>query len=77
MNRFKRYFGTGEGIAGAIILVLLIVAGLFAPLLFPGDPQRIVATPLLAPLTTQLFRLELTGSDAMFWPSFFMQVVFR
>ncbi|MFC7066529.1 ABC transporter permease [Brucella rhizosphaerae] len=62
MNGFKRYFGTGEGIAGAIILVLLIVAALFAPLLFPGDPQRIVATPLLAPFDNTTFPL---GTDRL------------
>ena len=77
MSGLKRYFGLGEGIAGAIILLVLIAAALFAPLLFPGDPLRIVATPLLAPFDNASFRLEQIGWAVMCWPSFFMQVAHR
>ncbi|KAB0571036.1 ABC transporter permease [Brucella pituitosa] len=62
MSGLKRYFGLGEGIAGAIILLVLIAAALFAPLLFPGDPLRIVATPLLAPFDNASFPL---GTDRL------------
>lgn len=55
MNGGRRYFSSGEGIAGAIILLVLIAAALFAPLLFPGDPLRIVATPMLAPFDNASF----------------------
>ncbi|MFC0246699.1 ABC transporter permease [Falsochrobactrum ovis] len=49
MSGVKRFFKTGEGIAGALILGLLVLAALFAPILFPGDPLRIVSTPLIEP----------------------------
>ncbi|CUW45204.1 dipeptide ABC transporter permease [Brucella vulpis] len=49
MSGLKRYFATGEGMAGAAILVLLILAALCAPLFFPGDPLSIVSTPLMQP----------------------------
>lgn len=49
MNFWQRYFRTGEGITGAGILALLVLAAVFAPLLFPGDPLRIVSTPLISP----------------------------
>lgn len=49
MSGVRRFFKTGEGIAGALILGLLVLAALFAPILFPGDPLRIVSTPLIGP----------------------------
>ncbi len=48
----KHYFATGEGKVGAALLALLALAALCAPLLFPGDPLRIAAAPLLAPFQT-------------------------
>jgi len=62
MSGMRRYFGSGEGITGAIILLVLIAAALFAPLLFPGDPLRIVATPMLAPFDNASFPL---GTDRL------------
>lgn len=62
MSLIRCYFGSGEGIAGAIILLVLIAAALFAPLIFPGDPLRIVATPLLAPFDNASFPL---GTDRL------------
>jgi len=62
MSGMRRYFGSGEGIAGAIILLVLIAAALLAPLLFPGDPLRIVATPMLAPFDNASFPL---GTDRL------------
>ncbi|MCL7998991.1 ABC transporter permease [Brucella sp. 21LCYQ03] len=62
MSAMRRYFGSGEGVAGAIILLVLIAAALFAPLLFPGDPLRIVATPMLAPFENASFPL---GTDRL------------
>lgn len=49
MNGVKRFFATGEGTAGAIILFCLMLMALSAPVLFPGDPLRIAAPPLMQP----------------------------
>ncbi|UZD68210.1 ABC transporter permease [Brucella sp. JSBI001] len=62
MSGAKRYFRTGEGIAGAILLVLLVLAALAAPLLFPADPLSIVSTPLLQPFDNANFIL---GTDRL------------
>lgn len=55
MSRSKRYFRTGEGITGAILLALLVLAALVAPLFFPGDPLSIVSAPLLQPFGDSQF----------------------
>ncbi|EEQ93969.1 ABC transporter permease [Brucella sp. ZJ1_1] len=62
MNQPKRYFRTGEGITGMILLALLVLAALAAPLVFPGDPLSIVATPLLQPFESSQF---LFGTDRL------------
>ena len=62
MSGAKRYFRTGEGIAGAILLVLLVLAALADPLLFPADPLSIVSTPLLQPFDNADFIL---GTDRL------------
>ena len=62
MSGAKRYFRTGEGIAGAILLVLLVLAALAAPLLFPADPLSIVSTSLLQPFDNADFIL---GTDRL------------
>jgi len=67
MNQPKRYFRTGEGITGTILLALLVLAALAAPLVFPGDPLSIVATPLLQPLENShfLFGTDRLGRDVL------------
>ncbi len=67
MNQPKRYFRTGEGITGMIVLALLVLAALAAPLIFPGDPLSIVATPLLQPLENShfLFGTDRLGRDVL------------
>ncbi|SBW15915.1 peptide ABC transporter permease [Brucella sp. 10RB9215] len=67
MSGLKRYFTTGEGIAGAAILVLLILAALCAPLFFPGDPLSIVSTPLMQPFENIdfLFGTDRLGRDVL------------
>ncbi len=67
MNKPKRYFRTGEGITGTILLALLVLAALAAPLIFPGDPLSIVATPLLQPLENShfLFGTDRLGRDVL------------
>ena len=47
MNGLRRFVSTPEGAAGATILLVLALAALAAPLLFPGDPLAIVAEPML------------------------------
>ncbi|AGT09395.1 ABC transporter permease [Paracoccus aminophilus] len=51
----RRLLTTPEGIAGTLLLALLIGMALSAPLLFPGDPQAIVAKPLIRPFTDAAF----------------------
>ncbi|KAB2716575.1 ABC transporter permease [Brucella intermedia] len=67
MSKPKRYFRTGEGITGTILLALLVLAALAAPLIFPGDPLSIVATPLLQPFENSqfLFGTDRLGRDVM------------
>ncbi|KAB2722600.1 ABC transporter permease [Brucella intermedia] len=67
MSKPKRYFRTGEGIIGMIVLALLVLAALAAPLVFPGDPLSIVATPLLQPLENShfLFGTDRLGRDVL------------
>ncbi|UWF60152.1 ABC transporter permease [Brucella sp. 2716] len=67
MSGLKRYFTTGEGMAGAAILVLLILAALCAPLFFPGDPLSIVSTPLMQPFENIdfLFGTDRLGRDVL------------
>ncbi|QGA58167.1 ABC transporter permease [Brucella sp. 2280] len=67
MSGLKRYFTTGEGMAGAAILLLLILAALCAPLFFPGDPLSIVSTPLMQPFENGdfLFGTDRLGRDVL------------
>lgn len=53
--------------AGAAILVLLILAALCAPLFFPGDPLSIVSTPLLQPFENRdfIFGTDRLGRDVL------------
>lgn len=58
----KRLLSQPEGVIGAILLACLIAMALLAPMLFPGDPQALVAKPLIAPFTDSAFPL---GSDRL------------
>lgn len=59
---FTRFLRSPEGVAGLVLIVILAGAGLFAPLLFPGDPLSIVGRPLLAPFADPAFPL---GTDQL------------
>ncbi|MCH4542677.1 ABC transporter permease [Ochrobactrum sp. POC9] len=67
MSRSKRYFRTGEGITGTILLALLVLAAVSAPLLFPADPLSIVSTPLLQPFdnTDFIFGTDRLGRNVL------------
>lgn len=49
MKGLMRFFSTSEGMAGALILTFLVLAALLAPVLFPGDPLRIVGEAMQPP----------------------------
>jgi peptide/nickel transport system permease protein len=51
MSGLRRFWASFEGAAGGVLLILLIAAALAAPLIFPGDPQRIVGASLTQPFT--------------------------
>ncbi|MBB5703296.1 peptide/nickel transport system permease protein [Ochrobactrum daejeonense] len=67
MNGLKRYFRTGEAVAGTALLAVLVLAALFAPLFFPGDPLSIVSAPLLKPFenTDFIFGTDRLGRDVL------------
>lgn len=50
MSTLRRFIATPEGVAGALILLVLVLAALLAPVLFPHGPLAISGPPLLAPL---------------------------
>ena len=49
MSVLRRFLSTPEGIAGAVILLVLALTAVLAPALFPRDPLAIAGTPLLPP----------------------------
>ncbi|ABC93170.1 probable oligopeptide ABC transporter, permease protein (plasmid) [Rhizobium etli CFN 42] len=62
MIRLRRLLGSREGVTGLAILVILLLAGLSAPIISPGDPLRIAGRALLPPLTDPAFPL---GTDRL------------
>ncbi|MBY5543800.1 ABC transporter permease [Rhizobium leguminosarum] len=62
MSWLRRLLRTPEGAAGFAILLVLLVAGLLAPVISPGDPLKIAGRALLAPFTDPGFPL---GTDRL------------
>ncbi|MBX4862168.1 ABC transporter permease [Rhizobium sophorae] len=62
MTWLRRLLRTPEGAAGLAILLVLLLAGLFAPVISPGDPLKIAGRALLAPFTDPGFPL---GTDRL------------
>jgi peptide/nickel transport system permease protein len=63
LRRFLQRFGRSRrGRLGLVLLALIVLAGLAAPVLYPGDPLDIVGRPLLAPLVDGRFAL---GTDRL------------
>lgn len=65
MSEFlRRYLRSRAGVIGLLILITVLVIALTAPLLFPGDPFRIVGTPFTPPLSDGfLFGTDSLGRD--------------
>jgi peptide/nickel transport system permease protein len=61
-RRLRAFTKNPTFVAGAVILAVLVVLALSADRLFPGDPQDIVAPPLLWPGDDPQFPL---GSDSL------------
>ncbi len=57
-----RFCRSWEGVLGASILMVIILMAIFATIVRPGDPQAIVAAPLLPPFTKILWPL---GTDRL------------
>ena len=49
MNTLRRFLSTPEGMAGGLILLVLLMIALLAPFLFPQNPLAISGAPLLPP----------------------------
>lgn len=66
-TQFARRFASNHtALAGLGILALVLLTALAAPVLFPGDPLRIVAAPLLGPLTPgHPFGTDALGRDML------------
>jgi ABC-type dipeptide/oligopeptide/nickel transport system permease subunit len=62
MKAWSGILRSGEGRVGGILLLIFALLALSAPLLFPGDPLAITATPLLAPFTDSA---HLLGADRL------------
>lgn len=57
----RRYLRSRAGVIGLLILIMVLVIALIAPLLFPGDPFRIVGRPFTPPFSDGF----LLGTDSL------------
>ena len=60
---WRRFVRNRPAACGLAFLVFVVLLSLGAPLLFPGDPFRIVAKPFLPPFGAYLFGTDSLGSD--------------
>ena len=58
----RRFASSPEGVAGALLLLFLVLAAVLAPMILPGDPSAIVGRPLLPPFADASFPL---GTDQL------------
>jgi len=56
-----RFLRSPEGLAGAVLLLVLAAAAVLAPVLFPGDPLRIAGRALMRPFTDSALPLGTDG----------------
>ena len=61
-SQFRIFLRNPTGVAGLVILLLVIAAALLAPVLFPDDPLDMVTRPFVWPLTNWDYPL---GSDSL------------
>ena len=59
----RRFFRHPAGMAGLTLSMLVVVAGVLADVISPGDPFRTVADPLLAPSSKHLMGTDNLGRD--------------
>ena len=62
MNVFGRLLRSPEGVAGLVLISLLVLVALLAPVLFPRDPLAIVGPALVQPFSDAAFPL---GTDRL------------
>ncbi|MGH8683369.1 MAG: ABC transporter permease [Burkholderiales bacterium] len=60
---WRRFVRNRPAACGLAFLVLVVLLSLGAPLLFPGDPFRIVGKPFLPPFGAYLFGTDSLGRD--------------
>ena len=62
MTWLRRLLCTPEGTIGLVILAVLLIVGLLAPIISPGDPLRIAGRALLSPFSDRSLPL---GTDRL------------
>ena len=62
MRGVRRLLGAPGGLLGLVLLAIFLLAALFAPLVFPGDPQAIAGPPLVRPFVDAAWPL---GTDRL------------
>jgi ABC-type dipeptide/oligopeptide/nickel transport systems, permease components len=63
MSALHRFFSNPVSLVGSALFGFMVLVALLAPLLFPGDPFRIVGQPLLAPGQGYLLGTDTLGRD--------------
>lgn len=58
----RRFVSSPEGVAGALLLLSLVLAAVLGPFILPGDPAALVGRPLLPPFADASFPL---GTDQL------------
>jgi peptide/nickel transport system permease protein len=61
MHVASRFF-SGGGIVGTVLIAIVVLAGMLAPVLTPGDPLALAGRPLIEPFTNWQFPL---GTDRL------------
>ncbi|WP_431202531.1 ABC transporter permease [Bradyrhizobium betae] len=61
----RQFLRSPSGVAGAILLLLLILATIFGPILYPTDPLEIVGLPFSPPDADALLGTDYLGRDVL------------
>ena len=62
MEFWKRFAANRGGVIGLVLLVLIVAVAVAAPMLFPGNPWKMVSRPFLPPFENAKFLL---GTDTV------------